>query len=205
MRRPRLWTRSSLERILSSERETTRESSAELMDFIRRLACIEVPVVSCQLDFHNGSSNGSGNRESGSGVCFIESPAALKQTTIHSLLFSIGIIQASLRLGYWWGGRVADRRPQAQLLGRIILLASLATAAIALSKPFVLGFLQSHGAGLHLAAVWSALLLFAPPSVLLGMVAPFAVRLKLADTRSSGRTAHDQSGSGHGRHAGQPV
>jgi predicted membrane-bound spermidine synthase len=101
----------------------------------------------------------------------------------------IGIILASLSLGYWWGGRVADRRPEARLLGRIILLAALATAAIALSKSFVLGFLQSQGAGLHTAAVWSTLLLFAPPSVLLGMVAPFAVRLTLADTQTSGRTA----------------
>jgi predicted membrane-bound spermidine synthase len=101
----------------------------------------------------------------------------------------IGIILASLSLGYWWGGRVADRRPEARLLGRIILLAAVATAAIALTKSFVLGFLQSQGAGLHAAAVWSTLLLFAPPSVLLGMVAPFAVRLKIADTQTSGRTA----------------
>jgi spermidine synthase len=101
----------------------------------------------------------------------------------------IGIILASLSLGYWWGGRLADRRPEARLLGRIILLAALATAAIAATKSFVLGFLQSQGAGLNMAAVWSTLLLFAPPAVLLGMVAPFAVRLKLADTRAGGRTA----------------
>ena len=101
----------------------------------------------------------------------------------------IGIILASLSLGYWWGGRLADRRPEARLLGRIILLAALATAAIAATKSFVLGFLQSQGTGLHWAAVWATLLLFAPASVLLGMVAPFAVRLKLADTRAGGRTA----------------
>jgi len=101
----------------------------------------------------------------------------------------IGVILSSLSLGAWWGGRVADRRPEARLLGRIILLAGLATAAIALTKSLVLGFLQSQGAGLYMAAVWSTLLLFAPPSVLLGMVAPFAVRLKLTDARTGGRTA----------------
>jgi spermidine synthase len=53
----------------------------------------------------------------------------------------------------------------------------------------VLGFLQSQGAGLHAAAVWGALLLFAPPAVLLGMVAPFAVRLKLSHKRTGGQTA----------------
>jgi predicted membrane-bound spermidine synthase len=40
----------------------------------------------------------------------------------------IGIVLASLSLGYWWGGRLADRRPEARLLGGHILLASLATA-----------------------------------------------------------------------------
>jgi len=101
----------------------------------------------------------------------------------------IGIILASLSLGYWWGGRLADRRPEARLLGGLILLASLATAAIALTKSFVLAYLQSKVTGLHMAAVWSTLLLFAPPSVLLGMVTPFAVRLRIADTRTSGQTA----------------
>ncbi len=75
------------------------------------------------------------------------------------------------------------------MLGRIILLAAFATAAIAATKSFVLGFLQSQGSGLHMAAVWAARLLFAPPAVLLGMVAPFAVRLKPADARTGGRTA----------------
>jgi len=101
----------------------------------------------------------------------------------------IGIILASLSLGYWWGGRVADRRPEARLLGQIILLAAFSTAAIALTKSLVLGFFQAQGAGLHTSALWSTLLLFSPPSVLLGMVAPFAVRLTLADTQTSGRTA----------------
>jgi predicted membrane-bound spermidine synthase len=35
----------------------------------------------------------------------------------------------------------------------------------------------------------AAVFLFAPPAVLLGMMAPFAVRLKLADARAGGRTA----------------
>ncbi|MCU0558974.1 MAG: fused MFS/spermidine synthase [Desulfobacterales bacterium] len=101
----------------------------------------------------------------------------------------IGIILAALSLGCWWGGRLADRRPEARLLGRIILLAALATGAIGLTNPFVLGFLQAQGAGLHTAAVWATLVLFAPPALCLGMVAPFAVRLKLSDARHSGRTA----------------
>ena len=101
----------------------------------------------------------------------------------------IGVILAAMSAGYWWGGRLADRRPERALLGRIILLAAFATAAIAGTKSLVLGFLQSQGAGLHTAAVWGALVLFAPPALLLGMVAPFAVRLKLSHKRTGGQTA----------------
>jgi spermidine synthase len=101
----------------------------------------------------------------------------------------IGVILAAMSAGYWWGGRLADRRPERKLLGRIILFAAFATAAVAGTKTFVLGFLQSQGAGLHAGAVWGVLLLFAPPALLLGMVAPFAVRLKLTHKRTGGQTA----------------
>ena len=45
----------------------------------------------------------------------------------------IGLTLASLSLGYWLGGRLADRNPSPQLLGRIVLAAALLVALI----PFV--------------------------------------------------------------------
>jgi len=100
----------------------------------------------------------------------------------------IGIILASLSLGAWWGGLLADRRPEPRLLGRIVLLAAWATAAIGLSKTWVLEALQNTG-GLHAVAIAATVILFAPASVLLGMVTPFAVRLCLHDREQSGRIA----------------
>ncbi len=100
----------------------------------------------------------------------------------------IGIILASLSLGAWWGGILADRRPRMQLLSRIVLLSAWATAVIGLSKTWVLGFLQGLG-GLHLVAILATVALFTPASVLLGMVAPFAIRLQAAHPEQIGRTA----------------
>lgn len=100
----------------------------------------------------------------------------------------IGIILASLSLGAWWGGMLADRDPRPSVLGRIVLLAAWSTAAIALSKTWVLQFLQGAG-GLHTVAIAATVALFAPAAILLGMVAPFAVRLCLNDTQHTGRTA----------------
>jgi spermidine synthase len=100
----------------------------------------------------------------------------------------IGIILACLSLGAWWGGFLADRSPYPRLLGRIILLSAWATAAIGLSKTWVLEFLQGMG-GLHTVAIVATVALFAPAAILLGMVPPFAVRLCLEDREHGGRTA----------------
>jgi spermidine synthase len=100
----------------------------------------------------------------------------------------IGIILASLSIGAWWGGIVADKRPQARILGRIVLFAAWATAAIALSKTWVLELIQGVG-DLQIIAILATVALFSPASVLLGMVAPFAVRLRLEDREHTGRTA----------------
>jgi spermidine synthase len=109
----------------------------------------------------------------------------------------IGVVLGALSLGYWWGGRLADRRPEPKLLSRLILLAAAATLCMAGSKGLLLPFLQNRVAwgvselplpmaGATLAAT---LILFGPASMLLGMVSPFAVRLRLESAASSGRTA----------------
>jgi hypothetical protein len=41
----------------------------------------------------------------------------------------IGLMLAFLALGYWLGGRAADARPEPELLGQILLAASLLLAA----------------------------------------------------------------------------
>ncbi len=100
----------------------------------------------------------------------------------------IGVVLGSLSLGYWWGGRLADKRPEPRLLSRIILLAAVATLLMAGLKGLILTYLQNR-ANLHLATLISTVALFAPASVLLGMVSPFAVRLRMENTAQSGRTA----------------
>lgn len=100
----------------------------------------------------------------------------------------IGIILASLSLGAWWGGVLADRSPRRRLLARIILAAAWATAGIGLSKTWVLEFLLGTGT-LHTLAIIATVVLFAPAAILLGMAPPFAVRLCLEDPAHTGRTA----------------
>jgi spermidine synthase len=105
----------------------------------------------------------------------------------------IGLVLASLALGYWLGGRLADRRPNPRLLGALVLIAGLAVAAIPfVSKPFLdraVEGIDELSVGAAVGSFFGVLLLFAPPVILLGMVAPFAIRLAVTDVDSAGSVA----------------
>jgi spermidine synthase len=105
----------------------------------------------------------------------------------------IGLILVYLSVGYWLGGKLADRRPQPRLLGGLILAAA---AAIALT-PFVsrpildlaVRGLDAVSVGAVVGSFFAALALFAVPITLLGAVAPFAIRLALEDVGEAGTVA----------------
>jgi spermidine synthase len=105
----------------------------------------------------------------------------------------IGLVLASLSLGYWLGGRIADRRPSARLLGQLVLGAAVLVAVIPfVSRPILdvaAKGLDELSAGAVIGSFFATLFLFAPPVVVLGMVAPFAIRLALDDVRSAGVVA----------------
>ena len=100
----------------------------------------------------------------------------------------IGVILAALSLGYWWGGRWADKSPSLKTLSRIILGASAATVLIAFSREFLVKGVQASAGGLHIVSLKATVMLFAPAGVMLGMVAPFAARIRLTSAESAGRT-----------------
>jgi spermidine synthase len=105
----------------------------------------------------------------------------------------IGLTLASLSLGYWLGGRIADRNPSVRLLGRLVLGAALLVAAIPFVSQPILDVASSGldeiSAGAVIGSFFGTLLLFAPPIVVMGMVAPFAIRLALDEVASAGQVA----------------
>lgn len=110
----------------------------------------------------------------------------------------IGLVLGCLSLGYWLGGRVADRWPQATRLYAIALAAALLTALIpAAARPALQGAAlsslslegMSFSVGVLLGAGAAIVLLFGLPTLLLGMISPFALRLAVADVGSSGQVA----------------
>jgi spermidine synthase len=105
----------------------------------------------------------------------------------------IGIVLASLALGYWLGGRIADRRPVPSLLGFIVLVSAVFVAAIPfVAEPFLdltVEGLDEASVGAVVGSFVAVLLLCAPPVVLLGMVSPFAIRLAVSSIETAGAVA----------------
>jgi spermidine synthase len=105
----------------------------------------------------------------------------------------IGLILVYLALGYWLGGKVADRRPEARLLGWIVLVAALVIAVLPfIARPLLdltVQGLDTISVGAVVGSFFAALLLFAVPVTLLGAVSPFAVRLALDDVSQAGEVA----------------
>ena len=101
----------------------------------------------------------------------------------------IGIILASLSLGYWWGGRLADKNPNYKTFSLIILISGLLIAIVSLIKTPVLFYLQKNFEDLRVGSIIGTLILFAFPSLSLGMISPYAIRLKIKSIAKSGQTA----------------
>jgi spermidine synthase len=105
----------------------------------------------------------------------------------------IGLVLGALAVGYWLGGKLADRRPDPRLLGLLVLGAAVYVALV----PFVTGpildvaarGLDRVAAGAVVGSFFGTLFIFVPPVLLLGMVSPFAIRLAIQDVASAGSIA----------------
>lgn len=97
----------------------------------------------------------------------------------------ISVTMIALAVGYFIGGRLADR-PKRLGLSLLIALAALAILLIPwLTRPVLLA---TDPLGLRLGAFVSALLLFSPSLALLGMVGPLAIKLATAALDAIGKS-----------------
>ena len=106
---------------------------------------------------------------------------------------TIGVVLVALSLGYWLGGRLADRNPSLQGLCRIVLLAAVLLAAVPfIARPFFdisVEALDSISAGAFVGSLFAVLALVAIPVLLLGAASPYALRLAVPDVEHAGRIA----------------
>lgn len=98
----------------------------------------------------------------------------------------IGIILGAMSLGYYLGGKLADKNPTTKVFSSIVLAAGIFVFLIIIFKNPILDL--SMFFGLKAGSVFAAIFLFAIPAVFLGAVSPYAVRLSMKEIESSGNT-----------------
>lgn len=105
----------------------------------------------------------------------------------------IGLILLYLTIGYFIGGRWADRSPHHRTLYTILIWGAFLSALIPLASRPVLSAAASAvaniEAALALGSFISVLVLFSIPITLLGTVSPFAIRLAMHKPEDAGRVS----------------
>jgi spermidine synthase len=103
---------------------------------------------------------------------------------------TIGVVLVALSVGYWFGGRYADRHPHLRGLCLLVLAASLLIALVPFAARPFLGFsvdaFDTVSVGGFAGSLFGVLVLVAVPVTLLGAAAPWAVRLAVGEVGSSG-------------------
>ncbi len=100
----------------------------------------------------------------------------------------IGIVLASLSIGYYYGGTLADKGATYQKLSFIMAGAGALIGFTMLLQNTVFAFISGFEFSLITRATLAILVLFAPAAVLLGIVSPYAVRLRIDSVSTSGAT-----------------
>jgi spermidine synthase len=83
----------------------------------------------------------------------------------------------ALAVGYWLGGRLADYRPHPAAVSLIVACAAVLVLPAVVWGADLLSLVSGLGWDVRWSALAASLVLFLPPSLALGMVTPFAVRI----------------------------
>lgn len=101
----------------------------------------------------------------------------------------IGIFLAALSLGYYGGGLLSDWRPSFLFLNLLMLTAGLWLLALPFYDNYVCRGILSLNIGDRAGPLLATAVLFGGPSVLLGVVSPFSVRLSARSIERMGNVS----------------
>src|SRR5215210_6756212 len=106
---------------------------------------------------------------------------------------TIGVVLVALSIGYWLGGRWADRNPTMRGLCLLTLIAAALLAVVPFAADPLLDFaveaLDEISAGAFFGSLVAVLVLVAVPVMLLGAASPWALRLAVERVEHAGQVA----------------
>lgn len=106
----------------------------------------------------------------------------------------IGVVLIGLAVGYWWGGKLADKHPIPKVLFFITAASGFLTTFIPLFLDIFLKFVspgETFGRffiSIIISSFFATSFLFLAPIILLGMVSPFVARVMVKDIKAAGET-----------------
>ncbi|MFH1232007.1 MAG: fused MFS/spermidine synthase [Planctomycetota bacterium] len=104
---------------------------------------------------------------------------------VWSSLITVTLI--ALSLGYWFGGSLADRIPKWDFFYLIIFLSAVFILLVTIIAAPILKTTSTWE--LRIGCISSASIIFGIPLLLLGMITPFAIKLKAHELNNIGKTA----------------
>ena len=101
----------------------------------------------------------------------------------------ITVFMLALSVGYLLGGQLSLFAPTLRRLGLVLIAAGVASLPIVLVGDRVLDWIFDHVRDPRWASLLASATLFFVPTVISGMVSPYAVRLVATSVHSTGRSA----------------
>lgn len=105
----------------------------------------------------------------------------------------IGIIITALSLGYWLGGKVADRRQKITDIALLCIISAFCVAMTILLYPTTLASIATSVSDVRVQGVLASLLLFAPTSFFLGCLSPYLAKLNIKTLQTAGESVANLS------------
>jgi hypothetical protein len=100
----------------------------------------------------------------------------------------ISIFLGGLSAGYYLGGKIADINPSTKKLGLIILVPAVFLITFPLYGQSISDWIFMKDLGVRLSPLLASIILFFIPSVFLGAVSPYTVKLLICSLHTSGKT-----------------
>ena len=110
-------------------------------------------------------------------------------SSVHIWGSIITVFMLSLSFGYLLGGKLSIKRPSLAKYGSIFLLASIMVLPIALFANPIMEFIFTHIEDSRYGSLLASTALFFFPTIILGMISPYSVRLLVTDSEHSGQVA----------------
>jgi spermidine synthase len=100
----------------------------------------------------------------------------------------IGVIIAALSIGYWVGGRIADRRSRLTDIAWLCLAIALAVTMTLVTYIALIEWTVQLIEDARVQGIVASLVLFAPTSFFIGILSPYLIKLRVTSLATSGRS-----------------